>query len=97
MVMPRPAGVMVVSVWFIFVGVVIGFLAVVLLTGSFGLVQRGGTTGIFANGFVGGVGIFLAAVILPVALGVVALGWGSGACANGADCRPRFDRPKRRF
>jgi len=76
MVMPRPAGVMVVSVWFIFVGVVIGFLAVVLLTGSFGLVQRGGTTGIFANGFVGGVGIFLAAVILPVAMGVVALGVG---------------------
>ncbi len=74
--MPRPAGVMLVSAWFVFVGLVIGFLAVVLLISSVGLVQSKGTTGIFANGFVGGAGIFLAAIILPVAVGVVALGVG---------------------
>lgn len=67
---------MLVSAWFIFVGLVIGFLAVVLLIGSFGLVQTKGTTGIFANGFVGGAGIFLAVLILPVAIGVVGLGVG---------------------
>ena len=67
---------MLVSAWFIFVGLVIGFLAVVLLISSLGLVQSKGSTGIFANGFVGGVGIFLVAIILPVALGVVALGVG---------------------
>ena len=74
--MPRPAGVMLVSAWFIFVGLVIGFLAVVLLIGSFGLAQTKGTTGIFANGFVGGAGIFLAVIILPFALAAVVLGVG---------------------
>ena len=67
---------MLVSAWFIFVGLAIGFLAVVLLIGSFGLVQTKGTTGIFANGFVGGAGIFLAVIILPVAMAVVILGVG---------------------
>lgn len=74
--MPRPAGVVLVSAWFIFVGLVIGFLAVVLLIGSFGLVQTRGTTGIFANGFVGGAGIFLAVIVLPVAMAIVILGVG---------------------
>jgi len=67
---------MLVSAWFIFVGLVIAFLAVVLLAGSAGLVHSKGTTGIFANGFVGGVGIFLAGALLPVALVVVILGVG---------------------
>lgn len=74
--MGKPAGVMLVSAWFIFVGLVIGFLAVALLLGSAGLLQKPGTTGIFSNGFVGGIGIFVVALILPIAIGVVVLGVG---------------------
>jgi hypothetical protein len=75
--MPRSAGVMIASAWFVFAGAVIGFLAMVMLIGSIGLVQNSrGTTGIFANSALGGIGIFLAAIILFVAIAVVGLGVG---------------------
>ncbi len=75
--MPRRAGVMIASAWFVFAGAVIGFLAMVMLIGSIGLVQNPrGTTGIFANSALGGIGIFLAAIILFVAIAVVGLGVG---------------------
>jgi hypothetical protein len=75
--MPRPAGVMIASAWFVFAGTVIGFLAMVTLIGSIGLVQNPrGTTGIFANSALGGIGIFLAAIILFVAIAVAGLGVG---------------------
>jgi len=68
---------MIASGWFVFAGTVIGFLATVMLIGSIGLVQNPrGTTGIFANSALGGIGIFLAAVILFVAIAVVGLGVG---------------------
>ena len=75
--MPKPAGVMVASAWFVFAGTVIGFLALVMMIGSIGLVQNPqGTTGIFANSALGGIGIFLAVIILFVAIAAVSLGVG---------------------
>lgn len=75
--MPKPPGVVIASAWFVFCGIVIGFVAMVLLIGSVGLVQNPrGMTGIFANSFVGGIGIFAAAIILFLAVAIVGLGVG---------------------
>src|SRR5712692_3984858 len=66
--MARPTGVAIAAAAFVLVGAVIGFLAVAMLVGSFGLVQNpNGSTGIFGNGLLGGLGLFFGAIILVIA------------------------------
>ena len=73
--MARPAGVTLAAALFVLAGAVIGFFAFVMLSGSLGLVQNsGGTTGIFGNSLLGGLGLFFGVIILVVAAVVVFVG-----------------------
>lgn len=75
--MARPAGVTIAAAWFVLAGAAIGFLAVAMLIGSFGMVQNPrGSTGIFQNGFLGGLGLFFGAIILVFAASIAFLGVG---------------------
>lgn len=73
--MVRPAGVTIAAAIFIIAGAVIGVLACAMLIGSVGLVQHSSeTTGIFANSFLGGLGLFFGTIVLVIAAVVVFIG-----------------------
>ena len=75
--MPKPPGVMIASAWFVFCGILMGFVAMLVLIGSVVKVQNSkGMTGIFPNSVVGGMGIFVATLILLLAIAIVGLGVG---------------------
>ena len=75
--MERPAGVTFAAWVFFLVGSSIGFLALFMLMASFGMVQNPrGSTGIFANGALGEIGLFLGTIVLAVAAAVFYVGVG---------------------
>ena len=75
--MPRPTGVTIAAVVLALARALIGFLALTMLFASFGLVQdSGGTTGMFGNGLLGGLGLFFGTILVVVAAAMVCLSVG---------------------
>ncbi len=75
--MTRPMGVAISAAALVLAGAFIGFLAMTMLVGSFGLVQQPqGNTGIFQNGLLGGLGLFFGAIVLVFAASTTIVGIG---------------------
>jgi hypothetical protein len=73
--MARPTGVAIAAAAIVLVGAFLGFLAMTMLIGSFGLVQHSeGNTGIFGNGLLGGLGLFFGTILLVFAASTTVVG-----------------------